>query len=50
MELWNYADVELGSYESVVRPALRFMHCPSDEDVIAVTLVVDNVVDEMPPS
>ena len=31
--LWNCADVELVSYEPVVRPALRFTHCPGDKDV-----------------
>ena len=45
--LWNYADVRLGSYESVVRPALRATHCPGD-DVTAVTLAGCNVVNEVP--
>ena len=42
--LWDYADVKLGSYESVVRPALRSTHCFGDENVTAVTLADGDVV------
>lgn len=41
-------DIKLGSNKPVVHTAICPMHCPGDDDVGAVTLVGDELINEMP--
>ena len=46
--MWDDAEVELCSNKSVISPAICAAHCPCEENISAVTLAGDDVVDEMP--